>query len=185
LEKRIRYPKKKINAKTWLKQMKQLLQLLPVQSLDVSRTLYGLCDLKKRSMLHLQTLWGPYLNIFFNFKQFASLKGACLEKHRQKWDPKSLKKPWPTFGLPTYAFPNGKAGSWTAAAAPTVVSFPKKTLALSPKAATMVTLGGFESLRTSNLVYLQKINSCVLFQQTFHLSYFFYSFCVRNRLTNG
>lgn len=113
--------------------MKQLLQLLPVQSLDVSRTLYGLCDLKKRSMLHLQTLWGPYLNIFFNFKQFASLKGACLEKHRQKWDPKSLKKPWPTFGLPTYAFPNGKAGSWTAAAAPTVVSFPKKNARTEPK----------------------------------------------------
>lgn len=34
---------------------------------------------------------GPYLNIFFNFKQFGSLKGACLEKHRQKRDPKSLK----------------------------------------------------------------------------------------------
>ena len=67
---------------------------------------------------------------------------------------KITQKPWPTFGLPTYAFPNGKVGRllgrrlyW---------GFPKKTLALSPVQQPQCwQLCGFESLRTSNLIYLQ------------------------------
>lgn len=65
---------------------------------------------------------GPYLNIFFNFKQFGSLKGACLEKHIGRNGIQNHSKTLAHFRSANLCLP--KRQSWTAAGAPTVLGFP-------------------------------------------------------------
>jgi len=131
--------------------------------------LWVFCDLKKRSMLHLQSIWGPTWTSFSTSSSSVRWKELAWKNIRKKWDPKSLKKPWPTF------FVCQLMPSQTTAGAPTLVRFPFKNR--SHWAHCCSHNGDIMWIRKSKnqqLSILAKKNSCVLFQQMCHLSYFFY-----------